>query len=220
MRIEKIYNVDTTRQLIDVNGDLTNFYLKFNLTSTDKKPFQMSISDVMEEVEFKDVEDGYINGDFTWNENDHKDFFIVLKSNEETEINVILDINDLKTNENNKMNSEIPQQHTNINDIFDEENHPRMQPQVNMPIQQQPIPEDDCESGGICGTIIKYRYYIIAVIVVIIAYNLYKNPAIIEQIKSKIRVAPTTQLKSSSANTSKMSTPVDNFSSQLENLKI
>lgn len=231
------YNIDNFKKIIELNKDLVNFYVKFDISSSDNKPFYMTIADISEEYDFKYVEEGKIDGDFTWNENEHREFYLVLKSEEPTEVNVTLQINDLNTNNNNKNmdennmemmppQEEMEQQqggHTGMDELFEEEDN--MQQQM---MQPQMVPQEEKpEEKSIFDTLWEYKYTILAVIVVSLAIFIYKNPELIEKAKEHLKL-PETKLGATSI-PSVIKTPkldvktppiVDNIASGLDNLKV
>ncbi len=104
MSISKIVRLNKTKQLIDLNEDKTNFELEFTVQSTDKKPFYIVVAtqedlDNGNELEYKDVENGIISGNITADKDFYKNYYLVLKSNEENECSILINIKDIPPNQ-------------------------------------------------------------------------------------------------------------------------
>ncbi len=104
MSISKIVRLNKTKQLIDLNEDKINFELEFTVQSTDKKPFYIVVAtqedlDSGNELEYKDVENGIITGNITADKDFYKNYYLVLKSNEENECNILINIKDIPPNQ-------------------------------------------------------------------------------------------------------------------------
>ena len=104
MSISKTVRLNKTKQLIDLNEDKTNFELEFSVQSIDKKPFYIVVStqeelDSGNELEYKNVENGFISGNITADKDFYKSYYLVLKSNEENECNILIKIKDIPPNQ-------------------------------------------------------------------------------------------------------------------------
>ncbi len=92
----KTYPCSDVRQLIDLNGDATNFNAKFTLTSEKGDEFDMLIVDQtmldnQKELQYKRVTEGTISGKIELDKNVYQNYFIILKSDKPTDINVELE---------------------------------------------------------------------------------------------------------------------------------
>ena len=89
----KTYPCSDVRQLIDLNGDATNFNAKFTLTSEKGDEFDMLVVDQtmldnQKELQYKRVTEGTISGKIELDKNVYQNYFIILKSDKPTDINV------------------------------------------------------------------------------------------------------------------------------------
>ena len=92
----KTYPCSDVRQLIDLNGDATNFNAKFTLTSTNGEEFDMLIVDQtmldnQKDLQYKRVTEGTISGKIELDKNVYQNYFIILRSDKPIEINVEID---------------------------------------------------------------------------------------------------------------------------------
>lgn len=102
----KTYQIDKHKQLIPLNGTMVNFTCFFEVKSTDKKPFNLTIVEQGEikPKQYKLVEDGYINGQIE-SDGQLKSYFLVLKSQEPCECNVRIILKPKEFNVNNNEKS-------------------------------------------------------------------------------------------------------------------
>lgn len=85
MTSKQTYSVNDIKQLIDLNGDSTNFECNFKIISQNKEPFFMVVVDqttldTTPELEYQYADKGEISGTLSQNENVYQNFFIVLRS--------------------------------------------------------------------------------------------------------------------------------------------
>lgn len=271
MIIENEYTINNILQLVDLNQTFINFKATFDIKADNKdNKFMISIVDEEQledesKIEFNSVI-GHIDGEIDNTNDKYKNFYIALKSLNETKVNVKIDIkeikeeieenniNDLNTyslNKNNTMNEEIPQR-TSVNDIFDDEQEfnmeqpiqtqipqqtqqepiqtqsipqqPIQQPIQQELIQQEPIQEDSDEET-ILEKIIKHKYYILAIVVVFIAYYLYTNPEFSNKLISLFSNSNQTinipkSFPAPPDVSELIKTPIDMFTEQLEKLQV
>ncbi len=95
-----IYNLATTKQLIDINHDAVNFQCQFSVASKDGKPFQasvvnQSILDNSDQFDFQDVDDGHFSGDLRADRNVYQNFFLLMKAPAPTAVEVTLNFEQL-----------------------------------------------------------------------------------------------------------------------------
>jgi hypothetical protein len=82
----KIYTVTKIKQLVDLNGELTNFHLQFQVSSESNEPFEAVIVDQHaldheEQLGFKVVEPGTpLEGTIETSDGIHRNFVLVLRS--------------------------------------------------------------------------------------------------------------------------------------------
>ena len=110
----KTYKLSNMRQLIDLNGDLTNFDLRFNAKSKNKANFYALIVDQTTldsspELEYKQAE-GEISGNLISDKNVYQNYFLVLKSDKPCDCEVIIDIKQIEPKLDNEPLQQIPQE--------------------------------------------------------------------------------------------------------------
>lgn len=88
--------LSNARELISINGDLTNFHSSFNITSANKEPFRalivsQTILDSLDEdgtLEMKNVEKGVFAGSLTENLGNKETWYIALEADKEVSVQV------------------------------------------------------------------------------------------------------------------------------------
>ena len=113
----KTYNVNKTKQLIDLNGHLTNFKAVFTVKS-DKETTEFDVAIVNQNI--LDSEDdtavkyrhatGIINGEI-FNDNDiYQNYFLIIVSKKPCECEVTVDVNQIPSTRNNTVRAnELPE---------------------------------------------------------------------------------------------------------------
>jgi hypothetical protein len=98
-REEQKYRVTTRHQLVDLNKDCTNFKLRFECYSDPKDSFQMCVTNQDEldtkdlsVLPFKEVVGGSISGNIVADTNTYQNYFIVLRSEKECDVVVVIDL--------------------------------------------------------------------------------------------------------------------------------
>lgn len=99
MSFEKTVDITNIKQLIDINGELTNFKAHFVVSIVSGEKFKMAIADQTMldeggEPQYKEI-DGSISGDMTNDKNTLGHFYIILKSDTPSRVNVKVDIQEL-----------------------------------------------------------------------------------------------------------------------------
>jgi len=94
------YNVGPIRQLIDLNGDQTNFMLEFAVESDNKEPFDIIVLDqttldTQEPLNYKEVKEGFISGKIVADKNTYQNYYMVLKASKPTQCKVSLNFKPL-----------------------------------------------------------------------------------------------------------------------------
>jgi len=87
------------KQLIDLNGDLTNFDLTFTATSKDGSPFELLVVDQTTldsnpSLEYKKAE-GTISGNIISDKGVYQNYFLLLKSDTPTECEVSIELKEI-----------------------------------------------------------------------------------------------------------------------------
>ena len=83
--MSKTYSVSTQRQLIDLNGESTNFDLNFSAESEGDEPFEAVVVDQnmvdsnFNDVEYKQVE-GHISGNIVADKNVYQNYYLALRA--------------------------------------------------------------------------------------------------------------------------------------------
>lgn len=91
--IQRSYNCSNMNQLIDLNGQYTNFRVKFDLRSVNGEPFKaviadQSILDSGDDMSFREAPTGELLGEMVADNNVYQNYFLVLKSDTPVEVNV------------------------------------------------------------------------------------------------------------------------------------
>lgn len=99
MSFEKTVDVTNIKQLVDINGELTNFKAHFEVSIVSGEKFKMAIADqnMLDEggePQYKEI-DGSISGDITMDKNVLGHFYIILKSDNPSKVHVKVDIQEL-----------------------------------------------------------------------------------------------------------------------------
>ena len=105
MTITNTYNLNKTKQLIDLNGDTTNFEIQFTATTPNKEPFYAIVVDQNtldsdNPINFKKVTDGTISGNIRNDKNIYNNYFLLLKSDDPCECFVNINKNEIKPSSN------------------------------------------------------------------------------------------------------------------------
>ena len=105
MTITNTYNLNKTKQLIDLNGDTTNFEIQFTATTPNKEPFYAIVVDQNtldsdNPINFKKVTDGTISGNIRNDKNIYNNYFLLLKSDDPCECFVNIDKIEIKPSSN------------------------------------------------------------------------------------------------------------------------
>lgn len=97
------YKINTTKQLIDLNGQTTNFELMFSILSPEEKAFEavvvdQTVLDNNKDLKYQPSQHGQIKGTLRWDKNVYQNFFLVLRAPVECEVEVIIQKNELPPN--------------------------------------------------------------------------------------------------------------------------
>ena len=85
--------LNKTPQLVDLNGDTTNFDITFTVTSKNKEPFYLVVVDqktldVNPNFSFRQADKGQLSGNIVSNKNVYQNYFLCLKADEDCEVNI------------------------------------------------------------------------------------------------------------------------------------
>jgi hypothetical protein len=101
----KTYEVNNFKQLIELNGNKTNFDLSFEVKSENDEPFKalvISETDLNSgnQINYQDVKDGYISGNIKNDKGVFQTYFLLLKTDNDKIVNctVTLDLKDIPLN--------------------------------------------------------------------------------------------------------------------------
>lgn len=96
---KKTYTLGPMKQLIDLNGDITNFDLTFTATSQDGSPFELLVVDQTTldsnpSLEYKKAE-GTMSGNIVSDKGVYQNYFLLLKSDSKNECDVTIEIKEI-----------------------------------------------------------------------------------------------------------------------------
>lgn len=91
--VNKTYSLNKIKQLIDLNGDTTNFNVTFKVASKNGEPFDIIVADQTTldnspELEFKKAPNGQMSGNIIQDKGVYQNYFLVLKADTPCECNV------------------------------------------------------------------------------------------------------------------------------------
>ena len=91
------YTLGRHNQLIDLNDDLVNFHLTFDVKSVEGKPFKLSVVnqktlDTNPDIQFNDAPDGEIGGEVSNDNGVYENYFLILKSMGDEQNDVVVTI--------------------------------------------------------------------------------------------------------------------------------
>lgn len=96
MSVKKNYTLTSRQQLVDLNGDTTNFDLSFIVTSIDGSPFNLIVVDQNTldnnpNLDYKHVDSGTISGNIISDKNIYENYYLCLKSDKNCEVEITID---------------------------------------------------------------------------------------------------------------------------------
>ena len=135
-----VYNLNSIKQLIDLNGDRINFELQFKIDSTDGSPFDVLIVtqemlDSGQELIYQKA-DGSIGGNIVADQGLYQNYLLLLKSDSPTEVTVYTQIKDLPMSQ--PQQQEVQQQEVQQQQ-FQQQQFQQQQFQQQRPQQHSPI---------------------------------------------------------------------------------
>lgn len=95
----KTYSLTPMKQLIDLNGDITNFDLTFTATTKDGSPFDLLVVDQTTldsnpSLEYKKAQ-GTISGNIISDKGVYQNYFLLIKSETPCECDVSIDLKEI-----------------------------------------------------------------------------------------------------------------------------
>jgi hypothetical protein len=115
MSVKKTLSLTNGKQLIDLNGDYTNFDLTFTATSLDNSDFHALVIDQNtldkvphDRLEFKKAT-GSISGNIVSDNNIYQNFFLCLKSDKPCQVEVVINKKEIQPKPSKEVNP-VPQQ--------------------------------------------------------------------------------------------------------------
>lgn len=95
----KTYNLGKISQLIDLNGNMTNFVSDFEIKSLQKKPIQLAVVTQTQldsgNLDFRDLENGFLAGSVSSDDDVYQNYYLVLNAKEETEAEVTVNTREI-----------------------------------------------------------------------------------------------------------------------------
>lgn len=90
---KKTYSVSKIKQLIDLNGESTNFEVHFRIVSKNKEQFDILVVDQTTldnnpNLEYKKADNGEISGNIVHDKNVYQNYFIIIKSDQPCECEI------------------------------------------------------------------------------------------------------------------------------------
>jgi hypothetical protein len=165
---KKTYTIGSVQQLIDLNGDTTNFDCLFNVTSRGKEEFEVLVIDQKtldsgKKIEYRKAKES-ISGNITQDKDIHDHYYLILKSDKPCEVDVEI----TKTKIDAKY---VPPQRKSTlqNPIQNPMQKNQMQNPVIQNSQMKQINSD--ESYFSTGSIIKY--VLLGIVLIVGGYLLY-----------------------------------------------
>ena len=103
MSVKKNYTLTSRQQLVDLNGDTTNFDLSFVVKSIDGSPFYLIVVDQNTldnnpNLDYKHVENGSMSGNIISDKNIYENYYLCLKSDKDCEVQVTIDKREIPVN--------------------------------------------------------------------------------------------------------------------------
>jgi hypothetical protein len=105
----KTYTLGSMKQLIDLNGDITNFDLTFTVTSVNGSEFDVIVVDQTTldnnpNLDYKKAKGGTISGNILSDKGVYQNYFLLLKSGVPLEVNVDINIKEVPQNTSQELN--------------------------------------------------------------------------------------------------------------------
>ena len=130
MSINKTVNATSRQQLVDLNGETTNFDLTFTAKSTTGSEFDVLVVDQATldsnpTLDFKRTNGGTISGNIVSDKDIYQNYFLCIKADNPTEVNVTINKREISPNQTHQQQP-------------GQQMQPQQQPGQQMQPQQQP----------------------------------------------------------------------------------
>jgi len=91
--VQNTYTLNKIKQLVDLNGDTTNFDITFKVNSKNGEPFDIVVVDQTTldnspELQYKNASKGIMSGNLIQDKNVYQNYFLVLKADQPCEVDV------------------------------------------------------------------------------------------------------------------------------------
>lgn len=207
-----LYKINKIKQLIDINGDSTNFDATFTAISLDGTEFDVLVVDQTtldnsEDLQYKKAEAGKMSGNIVADKNVYQNYFLILKSDKPCDVNV--EINKKEIAPNPKNMEVIPEKLVGAGVGLDNMTQ-NMDMQQNMEMFQNTSEHEVETKGGF-----KHWSLIIVLIIVVVGIYFYINKGGKESTSSV-----TENLANSISSSISSSVPNLSLLSRLNNLQI
>jgi hypothetical protein len=103
----KSYKITSQAQLIDLNGESTNFDIHFHVQSDNKEPFEISVVDQQKldsgtNIDFQNANEGVLSGNLNATDNIYQNYYLALKATKDCNVQVKLDKKELPIESQNQ----------------------------------------------------------------------------------------------------------------------
>jgi len=101
--VKKTYTLSKIKQLIDLNGDSTNFDITFKVVSKNVQPFDIVVVDQTTldnspELQYQKAANGQMSGNIVQDKNVYQNYFLCLRSDQPCECDIEIDKKELPKN--------------------------------------------------------------------------------------------------------------------------
>ena len=175
----KRYDITPRQQLIDINSTVINFEAKISAVSIEELPFDAIVVTQKElqaspKLDFKRVEHGIFGVEISQNKNMYENFFLVLRADTPTKVDVTIELNPLPMLEGGLVNpsqgntiSEVPPGRASVEQLYASTPKP---PEV-YPSVQQPLQEVSAKKKSFFQ---KWKFILIVLIIAVGGYFIWK----------------------------------------------
>ena len=170
MSINKTVNATSRQQLVDLNGETTNFDLTFTAKSTTGSEFDVLVVDQATldsnpTLDFKRTNGGTISGNIVSDKDTYQNYFLCIKADNPTDINITINKREIPPNQTHQQQ---PGQQMHPQQQPGQQMHPQQQPGQQMQQMQRQqdrlLPQQAPQQNNDGTSIKKFLYIAIAVI--------------------------------------------------------
>ena len=166
MSTNKTVNATSRQQLVDLNGETTNFDLTFTAKSTTGSEFDVLVVDQTTldsnpTLDFKRTNGGTISGNIVSDKDTYQNYFLCIKSDNPTEVNITINKREIPPNQTHQQQSGQQMQQ------MQQMQHPNQQMQQMQQMQQQQdrlLPQQVSQQSDDGMSMKKLLYIAIAVV--------------------------------------------------------